>query len=106
MNNISVAIAEHTTKTTEKKCFVVINVKIYDSDFHEINTSDRHTSDQKNTKPIVIGGDAFIYSNVKHMKEVIIDNNSVIANESIVASKIPPGVIGGNPAKVLKVIKE
>jgi maltose O-acetyltransferase len=106
INNNFVAIAEHTSITIGKRCFVGTNVEIIDSDFHGIKVSKRLTSDPKNAKPVIIGDDVFISSNVKIMKGVVIGNGSIIANGSIVFGEIPPSVIvGGNPAKVLRTIE-
>jgi maltose O-acetyltransferase len=106
INNNFVAIAEHTTITIGKRCFIGTNVEIFDSDFHGIKVSERTRSQPENTKPVVIGDDVFIGSNVKIMKGVVIGNGSVIANGAIVAGAIPPNVIaGGNPAKVIKAIE-
>lgn len=107
VNNNFVAIAEHTSITIGKRCFIGTNVEIVDSDFHGINVSDRGVSKPEMAKPVFIGDDVFIGSNVKIMKGVVIGVGSVIANGSIVVGEIPPGVIaGGNPAKVIKVIQE
>lgn len=107
VNNNFVAIAEHTSITIGKRCFIGTNVEIVDSDFHGLKVSDRGVSKPEMAKPVFIGNDVFIGSNVKIMKGVVIGFGSVIANGSIVVGEIPPGVIaGGNPAKVIKVIQE
>ncbi|MDO9010549.1 MAG: acyltransferase [Gallionella sp.] len=106
VNNNFVGIAEHSSITIGKRCFIGTNVEIVDSDFHGIKVSDRRTSDPEKAKPVVIGDDVFIGSNSKIMKGVVIGVGSVIANGSIVVGEIPANVIaGGNPAKVLKVIE-
>lgn len=106
VNNNFVAIAEHTTITIGKRCFIGTNVEIVDSDFHGIKVSDRGSSNPEKAKPVVIGDDVFIGSNVKIMKGVVVGVGSVIANGSIVVGEIPSNVIaGGNPAKVLKAIE-
>ncbi|WPC67661.1 acyltransferase [Rhodoferax ferrireducens] len=105
VNNNFVAIADHSSITIGKRCFIGTNVEIYDSDFHGIKISDRRTSSPDRARPVVIGDDVFIGSNVKIMKGVKIGVGSVVANGSIVVGEIPPGVIaGGNPARVLKAI--
>jgi acetyltransferase-like isoleucine patch superfamily enzyme len=107
VNNNFVAIAEHSTITIGKRCFIGTNVEIVDSDFHGIKVSERRTSIPEKTKSVVIGDDVFIGSNVKIMKGVVIGEGSVIANGSIVIGEIPPGIVaGGNPAKVIKAIEE
>ena len=106
VNNNFVAIAEHTSISIGKRCFIGTNVEIVDSDFHGIKVSDRGISNPERAKPVVIGDDVFIGSNVKIMKGVVIGNGSVIANGSIIVGEILPSVIvGGNPARVLKEIE-
>jgi maltose O-acetyltransferase len=106
INNNFVAIAEHTSITIGKRCFVGANVEILDSDFHGLKVSERATSNSQKAKPVVLGDDVFIGSNVKIMKGVVIGNGSAIANSAIVVRDVPPGVVaGGNPAKVLRTIE-
>jgi maltose O-acetyltransferase len=107
INNNFVAIAEHISIQIGKRCLVGTSVEIVDSDFHGIRVSDRAKSNPEDARPIVIGDDVFIGSNVKIMKGAVIGNGSVIANGAIVIGAIPPDVVaGGNPAKVLRTIKQ
>jgi acetyltransferase-like isoleucine patch superfamily enzyme len=107
INNNFVSIAEYTSIRIGKRCFIGSNVEILDSNFHGLRVSERSTSKPENAKPVVICDDVFIGSNVKIMKGVVVGSGSIISNGSIVVGSIPPNVIaGGNPAKVLKDIKE
>jgi maltose O-acetyltransferase len=106
INNNFVAIAEHTSITIGKKCFIGTNVEILDSDFHGLKVSERATSDPQKARPVVLGDDVFIGSNARIMKGVVIGNGSVITNSAVVVREIPPGVVaGGNPAVVLRTIE-
>jgi len=59
------------------------------------------------TASVKIGTNVFIGSNVRILKGVSIGDNTVIANGSIVVSSIPKDVIaGGNPAKILRSLKD
>jgi acetyltransferase-like isoleucine patch superfamily enzyme len=79
-----------------------INLQIVDSDFHNLEP-DKRMGFPYPVKPVHIGENVFLGSNVKILKGVTIGNNSVIANGSIVTKDIPENVIaGGNPAKVLR----
>jgi len=107
INNNFSAIAEHTSITIGQNCLIGTCVEILDSDFHGIKVGERLFSRPEWAKPVFIGDNVFIGSNVKIMKGVTIGNGSVIANGSIVTKDVPPGVIvGGNPARVLKVIEQ
>lgn len=79
-----------------------INLEIVDSDFHNLEPDKRMGYPYK-IKPVHIGENVFLGSNVKILKGVTIGNNSVIASGSIVTKDIPKNVIaGGNPAKVIR----
>ena len=84
--------------------FVGTNVEIIDSDFHNLDPNLRNSGNHK-CKPVKIGRNVFVGSNVKILKGVTIGENSVIANGSVVVKDIPANVIvAGNPASVIKEI--
>ena len=106
VNNNFVTIAEHTSISIGKRCMIGTGVEILDSDFHGIRLVDRSRSQPEWAKPVVIGDDVFIGSNVRILKGVTIGDGSVVANASVVTKDIPPNVIAaGSPAKVLKEIE-
>ena len=105
INNNFSAIADHTSITIGSRCRIGANVEIADSDFHGIKVEERGLSRPEWARPVCIGDDAFIGSNVKIMKGVTIGAGSTIANGSIVCKDIPAGVVaGGNPARVIRTI--
>jgi len=58
-------------------------------------------------KPINVGNNVFIGSNVTFMPGVNIGNNVIIGASSLVTKDVPDGVIvGGVPAKIIKTIEE
>lgn len=82
-------------------------VKVYSSDFHSIDWSDRRNpiKDKKtrNSKKVIIGNDCFIGAGVIILKGVEIGDRSVIGAGSVVTKSIPSDCIAaGNPARVLK----
>ena len=106
INNGFVAIAEHSYITIGKRVLIGANVEIYDSDFHGTSICDRRKSKYEWAKPVVVGDDVFLASNVRILKGVSIGRGSIIANGSVVTKDIPPGVIaGGNPVRVIKGIE-
>ncbi len=105
INNGFVAIAEHTTIKIGERVLIGTNVEIFDSDFHGIKPTERHFSNPEWARPVQIGDDVFIGSNVRICKGVSIGSGSVIANSSIVTQAIPAGVIAaGNPAAIIRSI--
>ncbi len=81
-------------------------VVIIDGDGHP---SDRRLPDNAEAKaqctaPIEIGDHAWIGLGAIIMKGVTIGHHAVVAAHSVVVKDVPPhGIVGGNPAKLLKV---
>jgi acetyltransferase-like isoleucine patch superfamily enzyme len=82
------------------------NCTIVDTDFHPLNSEERHLQPQQaTTAPIVIEDDIFIGMNCIILKGVTIERGSVIGAGSVVTRSIPAGVIAaGNPACVIRKI--
>lgn len=91
------------------------NVTIVDHNFHPINPADRkymrttpHGSIERSPfysghKPVKIGENVWIGSNVRICKGVTIGDNSVIGANSVVTKDIPANCVAvGLPAKVVK----
>ncbi len=81
-------------------------VKIYDSDFHSLNVSERTGSKKSDIPvkaPVFIENGCFIGAHSIILKGVTIGEGSIIGAGSVVAKSIPSGEIwGGNPAKFIK----
>lgn len=92
------------------------NVKILDNDFHPIEVEARNrllndpnggSSDLVPTKPIIIGKNCFIGCNSIILKGTILGDGCVIGAGAVVAGKFEDKcVIAGNPARVIKKLKE
>lgn len=55
--------------------------------------------------PVVIEENVWIGENVSILPNVVIGHNSIIGANSVVTKNIPPfSIVGGNPAKIIKVI--
>jgi len=80
--------------------------RIWDTDFHSIDSYIRITKDnQINSSPIIIEDNVFIGGGCIILKGVIIGKNSIIGAGSVVTKNIPSNEIwGGNPAKFIKKI--
>lgn len=78
-------------------------VKIYDTDFHNLGPTLRLLEStgryHGNSKPVLIGRNAFIGAHAIILKGTTIGENAVIGAGSVVSGTIPPNEIwAGNPA--------
>lgn len=78
--------------------------KIYDTDFHSIDSKIRLNGDYDvKTLPVTIGSRVFVGAHSIILKGVTIGDDAVIGAGSIVSKDIPAGEIwAGNPAKFIK----
>ncbi|WP_434640817.1 DapH/DapD/GlmU-related protein [Thermoanaerobacterium thermosaccharolyticum] len=71
-----------------------------DTDFHYVI---ENGNKKINTDDIIIGDHVWIGSNVSILKGVRIENNSIIAANTVVTKDIPQNcLVAGNPAKIVK----
>lgn len=85
------------------------NVKIFDNDFHSLNTYERINDDYSNLKtiPVKIGKNCFIGCNSIILKGTQLGDNCIVGAGSVVSGKYENDcVIGGNPAKVIRMENE
>lgn len=106
INNNFSAIADHTSIFIGNRCLIGAGVEILDSDFHGVKLGERYASQAGFAKPVMVGDDVFIGSNVKIFKGVTIGDRSVIANGSLVTRDIPADVVAaGSPARAIREIQ-
>lgn len=90
------------------KVMLGANVTITDTDFHSVKPELRFSeNDMKNalTAPIIIEDNVFIGMNAIILKGVRIGQGAIIAAGSIVTKDVKElSMVGGNPAKLIKVI--
>lgn len=104
-NGVSI-IAEHTSVTIGRRCFIGVNVEILDSDFHGLLVSQRTKSLPEWAAPVVVEDDVFIGSHVRILKGVRIGRGAVIASASVVTRDVPANtIVGGSPARIIKEIQ-
>lgn len=89
-------------------CLVAGNVQIFDCNAHDL--SFENPANRINTtgqiKPVVIGDDVWLGTNVVVLPGVTIGAGAVISANSVVNKDIPPRVLaGGNPAQIIKDFK-
>ncbi len=81
------------------------NTKIFDNDFHPLDSKERLNDDSLNlvTKPIKIGENVFIGCNSIILKGTEIGDNCVVGAGSVVHGKfLENSIIAGNPARLIK----
>ena len=84
------------------------NSKVYDTDFHCLDPQKRKTQSdikQAKFKPVIIGDNVWVASDVTILKGVKVGDGAVIGAGSIVTKDVSPKtVVGGNPAKFIKAL--
>jgi acetyltransferase-like isoleucine patch superfamily enzyme len=79
-------------------------VRIYDSDFHELHPGRRRGGGPAMGR-VVLGENVFVGDGVTILKGVQIGRDSVVGAGSVVTTSIPAGVIAaGNPARVVRAL--
>ncbi|NRD76941.1 acyltransferase [Bacillus sp. BRMEA1] len=85
------------------------NAKIFDNDFHPIEIEARNADikEKIGTRPVIIGKNCFIGCNSLILKGTELGDGCVVGAGAVVSGKFPPNsVIAGNPAKIIKTLKQ
>ncbi len=94
--------------TLGKHCRLAAAIQIFDVSGHPVDPADRLAGKPANledVRPVTIGDNVWIGSNVIIHPGVTIGDNSVISTGSVVMSSVPANtVVAGNPARQIKVI--
>ena len=82
-------------------------VKIYETDFHSIDSQVRLNGDSDiKSRPVVIGKRVFVGGHSIILKGVTMGDDAVIGAGSVVTKNVPAGEIwAGNPAKFIRKVK-
>lgn len=98
------SITAYDSITIEDNVMIGSGVKIWDTDFHEIDYDDRmRKKGNVKTAPVVIKEGAFIGACSIILKGVTVGRHSVIGAGSVVTKSVPDGEVwAGNPAKFIK----
>lgn len=104
-NNITInngfSVTAEKRIVIQDNVLIGLNCSIIDSNFHRLDPSERHLTDET-PKEVIIGENVFIGNNVSILKGVSIGKNSVIGANSVVTKPIPEDVIvSGNPAVIV-----
>ncbi|EAK9908144.1 acyltransferase [Campylobacter lari] len=105
-NNFSITSYRSNIKIG-KNCFIGTNFSALNSDFHGITIKDRNNHEKILSADIIIGDDCFIGNNVTILKGVTLGKGCVVANSSVVTKSFKDNsLIGGNPAKLIRMISQ
>ena len=89
-------------------CKIGANVKIVDNDCHPIDAAARREENREKIqhRPIQIGNDVFIGMNAIILKGTELGDGCVVGAGAVVSGKFGPNcVIGGNPARVIRILE-
>lgn len=99
------AIFASESITIGKQVMIGAGVKIYDTDFHPVNFTERMENKPAKKAAVSIADGAFIGAHSIILKGVTIGEKSVIGAGSVVTGHIPDNEIwAGNPAKFIRKI--
>jgi acetyltransferase-like isoleucine patch superfamily enzyme len=88
-------------------CLISAGVIIIDNNSHSIsiNPAIRHSRQDIDEGDVIIGNNVWIGFRSLIMKGVQIDDNAIVAAGSVVTKNIPTNtIVGGNPARAVKII--
>jgi acetyltransferase-like isoleucine patch superfamily enzyme len=95
--------------TIEDDVYIGGDCKIYDTDFHSINTAERLSRPDRGVQraPVRLGRACFIGGHSILLKGSEVGEEAVVGAGSVVTKTIPPGQVwGGNPAKAIVRIRD
>jgi acetyltransferase-like isoleucine patch superfamily enzyme len=89
---------------------IATGVSIFDNNSHPVDPERRRANvkmELQDTAPVIIQDDVWIGMNTLILKGVVIGEGAVVAAGSVVTKDVPPRtVVAGNPARVVKTLKE
>ena len=85
-------------------CLIGAGAAIYDTDFHSLNTLERHIlhSSEIQTAPVILGRNVWVGAQALILKGVTVGEDAVIAARAVVTTDVPAkAIVGGVPARVI-----
>jgi len=90
------------------RCLIGADAMIFDTDFHNHAPQGRRYAPpawDRISKPVIIGNDVFIGARALITKGVTIGHGAIVAAGSVVVNDVPAAaVVGGNPARLLRML--
>lgn len=104
INNGAVIIAARAKIKIGQNCLIGVNFHCISSDFHGLDPENR---DEYASADISIGDHVFIGNNVTILKGSKIGGGATIAAGAVVTKSFPENaIIGGNPAKLIRIFEK
>jgi acetyltransferase-like isoleucine patch superfamily enzyme len=109
-NNVGISgavICANCQITIKNNVLIGVGARIYDSDFHPLDRSKRRIDDQGSihVAPVLIEDDVWIGAYAFILKGVTIGEGAIVAAGSVVTHSVAPNtIVGGAPAKLLKIL--
>jgi acetyltransferase-like isoleucine patch superfamily enzyme len=109
-NNVGISgavICANCQVTIKNNVLIGVGARIYDSDFHSLSRSKRRIDDQDSihVAPVLIEDDVWIGAYAFILKGVTIGEGAIVAAGSVVTHSVAPNtIVGGSPAKLLKIL--
>lgn len=104
-----VTIFARSEVVIDKNTIIGANTKVLDNDSHPLYVADRIADNKAaiRRKPIYIGENCFIGCNALILKGTRLGNGCVVGAGSVVSGEFPANsVIAGNPARIVKTLKQ
>ncbi|EKH7233454.1 acyltransferase, partial [Campylobacter upsaliensis] len=90
-----------------RNCFIGINFQAISSDFHGLTIDTRTNEECVRSASVEIGDSCFIGNNVIVLKGVKLGSGCVVGSGSVVTKSFGANlIIAGNPARLIKEIKQ
>lgn len=109
-NNVGISgavICAHRQITIKNNVLIGVGARIYDTDFHPIDKMNRRANDQESVcvAPVMIEEDVWIGAYAFILKGVTIGAGAIVAAGAVVVHNVEPNtVVGGSPARELKLL--
>ena len=109
-NNVGISgavICANSLIVIKNNVLIGIGARIYDTDFHSIDRLKRRIDDQGSilVSPVLIEDDVWIGAHALILKGVTIGEGAIVAAGAVVVHDVAPNtVVGGSPARLLKVL--
>ncbi|MGV8933477.1 MAG: acyltransferase [Gallionellaceae bacterium] len=109
-NNVGISgavICANRQIVIKNNVLIGVGVRIYDTDFHPIDRFERRgdVQDKIQVSPVLIEDDVWIGAYAFILKGVTVGEGAIVAAGAVVVHNVSPNtIVGGSPARLLKVL--